>query len=230
MTFSDSAVSPDPTTLVDAIRPSGAVFRRAGFGLVLVTLTLGVLIARVVVDGQEQLRLSDAAFNRGDLRAALSHARGAAVAYVPGAVHVRVAFERLLAIARGAEASKDFAVAQAAWRAVRGAVLESRSLWPDHLQELERANRALAQLQPAETENLAGGRPRAEESALQGLKQDFSPRPAWAAAAFSGFAIFAISVVVGVANAVNRTWVGRLKMSLLPVAGAICWALAVYWA
>lgn len=121
--------------------------RGIALGLMLAVLALAVVTARAVSNGEAELKKSDVAFDQGRLTAALEHARRAAVDYAPGAPHVARAYARMIAIAVGAEARGKHQLALAAWRAVRGAALETRHLWIPRRRELERANRSLARLE-----------------------------------------------------------------------------------
>lgn len=123
--------------------------RGVALGLMLAVLALAAVTARAVGDGEAELKKSDVAFNHGRLNAALEHARRAAVDYAPGAPHVARAYARMIAIAVGAEAEGKPELALVAWRAVRGAALETRHLWIPHRRELERANLSLARLEAA---------------------------------------------------------------------------------
>lgn len=96
--------------------------------------------------GRAELTRSDAAFDRGDVELAMHHARRAARAYVPGARHVALAYERLAAIALGAERAQDPSLALAAWQAARAAALETAHWWQPHVEELERAELNLARM------------------------------------------------------------------------------------
>ena len=111
-------------------------------------LLLGAIATlRAVLDGEREIAASDSAFDANDLHASIQHARRAASAYAPGAPHVRRGYERLVAIARGAEALGKADVAVLAWQAQRAAVLESASLVRPFPERLEEANRNLARLQ-----------------------------------------------------------------------------------
>src|ERR1041385_469444 len=107
---------------------SGVWFRRTALGMLLAVLVLATLTARMIVEGEAELKASDASFDRGDLAEATLHARRAATLYAPGAPHVAAAFERLRAIALGAEASGNVNMARRAWGASRGALLERRNI------------------------------------------------------------------------------------------------------
>ena len=102
----------------------------------LVVIALGVMTYRAVRDGNQALRASDLAFNRGDLADAVLHARRAATAYAPGAPHTRAARERLRAIAVGSEAAGDAETARLAWGALRAAALETRHVTVPYAAEL----------------------------------------------------------------------------------------------
>ncbi len=111
-----------------------------------VALFTGVATLRAVLDGERELSASDAAFDANDLHGAIEHARRAASAYAPGAPHVERGYERLLAIARGAEATGRPELAMLAYQAQRAAVLESASILRPFPERLEQANRNLARL------------------------------------------------------------------------------------
>jgi len=190
------------------------------------------LTARVVLDGQAELRKSDAAFDQGELRPALEHARQSATLYAPGAPHVDRAYERMIAIALGAESAGQPKLAFQAWQAVRSAALESRHLWITHARELERANQNLARL-----EVLARSANAEESSKLQlqaeaRLAADSAPDPAWIAALGSGFLLALAGLGVFSFQGVDRTGrvsPGRAQLGLLLfVIGAALWAFAAY--
>jgi hypothetical protein len=130
-------------------------------------LFAGVATLRAVLDGEREIAKSDAAFDANDLHGAIQHARRAASAYVPGAVHVARGYARLLAVARGAEATGQPEVAMLAWQAERAAVLESASLWQPFPERLEEANRNLARLTALNT----GVEPERAETAQRLFKQ-----------------------------------------------------------
>jgi len=97
-------------------------------GLFLLSVLLLAFGLRLQREGREALAASDAAFHQGDLKEAVRAARKAGLAFVPGSPTVRAARERLLAIARGAEASGDDRLARRAWDALR--TVELRTDYP----------------------------------------------------------------------------------------------------
>jgi len=121
------------------------------WSLAAVVLFVGIATLRAVLDGERELRQSDAAFDANELHGAIEHARRAASAYAPGAPHVERGYERLLAIARGAEASGRPELAMLAYQAERAAVLESASVIQPFPARLEEANRNLARLAAAKS-------------------------------------------------------------------------------
>ena len=207
-------------------------FRRIALGALLVVLAMAALTARAVVEGREQMRLSEQAFDQGDVRTSLVHARRAAVLYAPGAPHVGQAYQRLIAIARGAEAARDGEMAAMAWRAVRGAALETRHVWVPRAKELEQANRALARLEaqratdPAATETPQ----QAYRQALAELRQDAAPE--LVALLAVGFVLAALGLGLVAGRGVTRK--GELVLSqaklgfILALVGAACWTIAVW--
>lgn len=212
--------------------------RPFALALLVALAALALVVARVIVEGEAEMTKSDQAFNEGQLRTAAVHARRAATLYAPNAPHVRAAYERLMAIASGAEAAGKPELAQVAWRAVRGAALETRHLGVSHRAELERANRSLARLQVRQTEASSGLVPferDAHESyrrALQVLERDEQPRALWILGLVAGFALCAAGGVRLARNALSAEgrFLGFAQARLglvLVAAGALCWALAV---
>jgi hypothetical protein len=212
--------------------------RHLALGLLVAIAALAVVVARAIGEGEAEMVKSDHAFDEGQLRTAAVHARRAATLYAPRAPHVRAAYERLIAIAIGAEAAGNPDVAEAAWRAVRGAALETRHFWVPHRAELERANRSLARLQVRQAEASAALVPfkrdsrQSYERALGVLERDEQPRAPWMVALFAGFAACA----AGVFRLARRALDGEGRFLgfaharlgvILVVAGALCWALAV---
>lgn len=96
--------------------------------LVVVCLGILVLTLRLEREGKEHMARSDRAFHRGELSLAVLEAKSALLAFVPGAAHVGRAEDRLVAIARGAEAEGRLELARTAWDALR--VGEERTSYP----------------------------------------------------------------------------------------------------
>jgi hypothetical protein len=200
-----------------------------GFSLVLM---LGVFSARVIVEGESELAASDAAFDRGELGAALDHARRGATLYAPGAPHVERAYARLNALALGAEAAGQPKIAFLAWQAVRSAALESRHVWLPRQAELERANQNLARLEALARDSPETDRQKNQNQALARLMADDAPDPAWIAVLGAGFLLALVGLGLFAFRGLNRTGqvsFQRARLGLLLFAiGAACWTLAAY--
>jgi hypothetical protein len=191
-----------------------------------------VFSARVIVEGQAELAASDAAFDSGELAPALDHARRSAALYAPGAPHVQRAYERMIALALGAEASGQAKLAFLAWQGIRGAALESRHVFLPREAELQRANENLARLEALGRDSSGSERPKNQGQALARLSADDAPDPAWIAVlaagfllALSGLALFAFRGL----NPKGRVSFPRARLGLLLFAiGAACCTLAAY--
>jgi hypothetical protein len=195
-------------------------------------LIFGVFSARVVLEGESELSASDAAFDRGELAGALDHARRGATLYAPGAPHVERAYERMNALALGAEAAGQPKIAFLAWQAMRSAALESRHVWLPRQAELERANQNLARLEALSRDSPGSDRGKTQSQALTRLSADDAPDPAWIAVLGAGFLLSLAGLSLFAFRGLNRTGklsFARARLGLLLFAiGAACWTLAAY--
>jgi len=212
---------------------AGRLVRPLTVALLTITLALAVVTLRVVVEGERAMVKSDAAFNRGEVEEALAHAQHAATLYAPGAPHRGAAYDRMAAIAVGSERQGNAGLALRAWRAIRGAVLETRHLWVTEPRWLSLANDNLARLQAQALAKdlLAADRQAAQRGVLEALQKDEAPRAPWVVVLGLGFALtlsgLTWAVLVGVTNQGAVIW-ERLRMpSALAVIGLVCWILAV---
>lgn len=210
------------------------LLRRASLFLFFAVLVAGAFTARVIMEGESELAASDAAFDAGKLDSALDHARRSATLYAPGAPHVERAYERLEALAIGAEAAGQAKVAFLAWQAMRSAALESRHVWLPRAAELSRANQNLARLEALGREQSDDDRAQARTRALGRLTSDSAPAPQWIAVLGLGFLLALVGLALFAVQGVDRT--GKLSLrrarlgAALFVIGAACWALAAYQA
>ena len=198
----------------------------------LVVLIGAALTARVILDGGSELAASNAAFDRGELVPSLEHARRSATLYAPGAPHVTLAYERLIAIAIGAEAAGQPKVAFLAWQAVRSAALESRHVWLPRQCELDRANQNLARLEALARDPGDTDRSKTQTQALSRLVADDAPAPAWILVLGMGFLLSLVGLALSAARGLDpsgKVSFGRARLGLLLLAiGAACWTLAAY--
>jgi hypothetical protein len=221
-----SSRPPSRTNWVRSLLPRLAL---VGFFVVLIG---AALTARIVLEGQSELGASDAAFDRGDLLPSLEHARRSATLYAPGAPHVARAYERLIAIATGAEAAGQSKVAFLAWQAVRSAALESRHVWLPEQANLDRANQNLARLETLAREASDADLSRTQARALSRLDADDAPAPAWIALLGFGFLLALAGLGLCAFRGLEpsgKLSLARTRLGLLLFAiGAACWTLAAY--
>ncbi|HTM44896.1 MAG TPA: hypothetical protein VL137_08075 [Polyangiaceae bacterium] len=212
----------------------GQLLRPLMVGLLLITLALSVLTVSVVVEGERALAASDRAFNAGRLDDALAFAERAATLYAPGAPHRRAAYERLAAIAVGSESKGDSVTALRAWRAVRGAVLETRHLWLVEPQWLALANEHLARLEAQQMQSALSPSERkaAQDQTLALLSRDESPRAGWVVVLGLGFVLTAFGLIWGISAGVtpqgSPIWVRLWGPAAVAVLGLLCWTFAVF--
>jgi len=206
--------------------------QRLALGLLVLVLGLATLTWRAVVVGERAMQQSDRAFDAGNVREAAVHARSAALAYAPGAPHVRLAYDRLLAVATGAEAAHDTEVALFAWRALRGAALETRHFRRVHESELEASNRALARLQLGSEAPLSSREAlRARKVMLQVLTKDSGTHASWVLLLVFGFVSAAAGLSWFSARGLRSDgairWPAASFGLALLVVGTVCWTWAV---
>jgi hypothetical protein len=154
------------------------------------------------------------------------YARRAAVLYAPGAPHVGAAYERLSAVALGAEATNQVDVARQAWGAMRGAALETRHFSTPREADLARANASLARLSSTD----AASEDRARMT--RALARDDAPRAPWIAVLGLGFVLFAAGLWFSSTRGISAD--GRISPRglvvpvLVLLVGVACWTLSVY--
>lgn len=206
-------------------------------GVAVAGFIVGAASLRVVAAGEREIAESTAALRAGDPHAAALHARRAAGWYAPGAPHVRVAYERLIALATAAEGLGEAETALFAWRAVRIAALETRWITTPHAEDLELANAAIARLaaaapRPPGTRNEPAAAVAREH--LELLARDEAPRVGWVVALVVAFAAWVAGAIWVVRRAVTVTgqWVWpRAAPGLVVCAVGIgLWLLAIWQA
>lgn len=196
---------------------------------------VAAVTARVIVAGEREIALSTEALRAGDPHDAALHARRAAGYYAPGAPHVRVAYERLIALATKAESVGDKATALFAWQGVRTAAVETRWVVTPHEADLERANAAIARLQAAEERPLGTRAEPAkviERDALAALSRDEAPRVPWVIVLVAGFLAWTIGAALLVRRGVTSTgqivWSRTGAAIAITAAGVLAWLIAIW--
>lgn len=203
--------------------------RRLAFAALLAVLVFASVTASTLARGEAALARSDEAFDVGRLRDSIVFARQAAVAYVPGAPHVRAGYARLRAIAIGAEATGHPAIAREAWEAVRAAVLESRHATGTHEDELRRANEQLSRLLADER---GQSDPKARARLAEALSADGAPRAPRIVLLVIGFLLAIAGLSTFAWSGIGRSGVvvpSRARIAaFMTLVGVACWTLAIY--
>jgi hypothetical protein len=205
--------------------------------IAVVGLVLGAASARVVYSGEAEIAASTAGLRAGDAHAAAEHARRAAGWYVPGAPHVRVAYERLFALGTAAEGLGDRELALYAFRGVRTATIETRWMLSPHDDERARADRAIARIE-AEWPRPPGMRaepPQAiERASLEALARDEAPRTVWVVVLVAGALAWGAGAAAIARTGIDTVGAFSFRRALpgLVVAGtgAAAWLVALWQA
>ncbi len=209
-----------------------AALRRGVLGALVATLVGGALVGRVVAESRAELVVSDAAFDQGELRASVVHARRAATLAPRLLPEQKRARARLLAIAVGAEAKGEHDVARLAWRSIRGVILETRTIGLLDQAELEVANDALARLAVVDAAPERAAPMKARFAEL--LARDDAPRSEWGALLALGvvLAMTGLGWVAARGLTADGRWVARpLALGLAgTVAGTLLWTIALWQA
>jgi hypothetical protein len=195
-------------------------------------LVVGAATARVASSGEKEIALSSDALKAGDPHAAAEHARRAAGWYMPGAPHVRVAYERLLALGATAEGLGDRDTALFAFRGVRIAAIETRWILTPHEEDLEKADRALARIE-AEAPRAPGMRNeplgKVEREQLAALARDESPSTPWVVALVAGALAWAIGAAIAARRLGPTIDLRRASPGLaVAAAGIVAWLVAIW--
>ncbi len=203
---------------------------RITIGGLLAGAALAAVTARVIVAGEAELGASTAALRAGDPVEATVRARRAAAWYAPGAPHIRVAYERLMAIGKEAEARHRPDVALLAFEGVHEAAVATRWLVTPHADDLAAAAAAIARirsrdLRPPEATTTPDAQ--IERELLEALAT--RPGPSRPTSAALGIAFVAMLGGLGwvVARAVDAT--GRLALPRARLGFAIAGAGLVAW-
>jgi hypothetical protein len=215
---------------VDAVPVPELVAKRSWvrpvlFALLGSLLVLVVAVLAITRAGERALAECDEALLTGDTPTAIARARDAAMAVAPWSPYPAMAYVRLTGLADSAETRGDYAGALAAWRAVRTAIVASRS----EVREaplLADANKAIVRLAARACE---GGEIRqpsvCAKLAEMSLAQDDLPP----VSSFTLLGLGALAFLVGGAMATReRLHAGRIPWAVLAGAGvaAVVFALA----
>lgn len=214
------------------------VLRRGTLVLLAVVAIAAAATLRVVWAGERELKKSTEALQSGDADGAIDHARAAALWYAPGAPHVRVAYQRLIAIAKEAEERRLWDTALYAYRAVLTASNGSRWLTTPHAADADEAAKAIARIEAKTSERpaaVASDPPEMlERDQLVELSQEVGPSALYRAVLVGAFLAILVGLGVFVRYGLDETgrmhW-GRGAPALLVVgAGLVGYCVALYLA
>lgn len=186
-----------------------------------ILVVAGVLVAsfalRVVTSAADELSRGDRARARGDVVAAVAHYRRSARWYAPGSpYHVR-ALDALGAIGDDAEKRGDTELALSAARAVRAAILSTRSFYTPERTRLAVANERIAAMMaslPAPPMDVGKSRETLRREHLALLELDNAPNVYWTLVLLAGFVAWvggAFAFTVRAVDAQDRWIVGEAK-------------------
>jgi hypothetical protein len=190
-----------------------------------------IATARVVVEGESRLSNCDAALRKQDFAEATVEARAAALLYAPGAPHVEAAYARLLHVARTTEANGDKESALFAWRAMRGAAIDTKSLFTAHDRERDMADIAIARLTadaPRPMMSRDTTPEQAEKHMRDLLAREDAPRAGWVLALVVGFAAMIGGLVTAIARGLDAPrFLERARVPLaISAAGVVIYVMA----
>ncbi len=195
----------------------------------------GLLTARVLQQGELELRSAEALAATGNLEEATVHARQSASWFVPGAPHVPAAYAQLIAIARLAEGRGDAKTALFAWHAVRTSALSTRWVIVPHKDELAIADASIARLsakQPAPHGAATRDPADIQQKMHALLARNDRPRIPWVFTMLGGFVALTAGLLhMGWKGLGDRDQVAFRQLrvgAILAIAGSIAWALALW--
>lgn len=186
---------------------------------------------RFSVEGNRAMAESDVLFNQGKVGESIVFAFRAASLYGPGLAHVRRADARLDAIAGGAEAARMSQAAMTAWQAIRATELLRPEGWGRSNARLELANRRLAGLLVAGSDETAlGNDERHSRLVLAQLKANAGPSHVLLLGQTAALSVLVIGLL-WMAGAVRQPLGKWSRQALLAcatvVVGASCWAICL---
>jgi hypothetical protein len=170
--------------------PSATTLRSVLRGVIVACVLLASFTLRVLVSARAELRTADQYAARGDLDAALVHYRRAARWYAPGSPYHREALGKLGAMGAQAEKRGDGDLALSAYRAVRSAIMSTRSFYVPERERLRAADERIASLmaaQPPPPMDAGKSREQLRKEHLALLEADPSPSVLWSCVLLLGF-------------------------------------------
>lgn len=162
-------------------------------GLLLAAVLLGAFAVRVVTSASAELRAGDDYRAHAQLEPAVVHYRRAARWYAPGSPYHVEALSRLGAIGADAEKSGDTDLALSAYRAIRAAIMSTRSFYIPEQARLQAADERIASLMaalPAPPMDAGKSRDQLRAEHLALLAADPGPSVLWSIVLLLGFGVW----------------------------------------
>jgi hypothetical protein len=173
--------------------PVPAHARTAVRVLIVAGLVLGSFTLRVVTSSASELHAGDEYREHGQLDAAVVHYRRAARWYAPGSPFHVEALGKLGRIGADAEQRGDVELALAAYRAVRAAIMSTRSFYVPEPERLRAADERIASLMaglPPPAMDAGKSREQLRKEHLALLQADPGPSVLWSLVLLAGFAVW----------------------------------------
>ena len=170
---------------------SAALTRTALRAALVIAALFLVVAARVVTGAKAELEIAERHAQEGDLEAAIVHYRRAARWYAPFSPYHVQALGALGRIGAEAEQKPDVELALSAYRAVRSAILSTRSFYVPERERLEAADKRIASLMaglPPPQMDAGKSREQLEQEHLALLEHDPDPKLGWTLLLLLGFA------------------------------------------
>jgi hypothetical protein len=179
---------------------------RVARGAGIAAVVLSVVVLRVLGSARSELREADALFAQQDIDGAVVHYRRAARWYAPGSPYHVEALDRLARIGSEARARGDVELALRAQRAVRGAIMATRSFYVPEQARLRAADEQIAALmaeQPAPGVDAGKSKDQIRREHLALLRQDPGPSVLWTCVLLLGFAAWVFAAFAFAARAID---------------------------
>jgi hypothetical protein len=205
--------------------------RRAIVILAFVAAVLGALAIRVVVEGRGALAEGDELLARGRTAEAIRAYESAARWYLPLALHVDTAYEKLRMIAeQGTRSSSALTPSSrlAAWRSIRSAARATRWLVTPHADDLAAADAAIASI----SAGLPGAATADPAWHAERLARDSRPSIGACVLASFGILLWIGGAIVLVRRGMDPA--GKLvrraaaASGIASLVGMACWAVGLY--
>lgn len=175
---------------------------------------LSAFTIRVVSSAAAELRRGDAFLEKGEREAAVVHYRRAARWYAPGSPYHVKALGKLARIGTEAEKKGDLELALSAYRAIRTAILSTRSTYIPERARLRAANERIADLmaaQPPPPMDAGKSRAQLRKEHLALLTEQHDPSLFWTLVLLLGFVAWVSGAFALTTRAIDADdrWVAR---------------------